>query len=233
MATVILVRHGRSTANTSGVLAGRTPGVHLDDVGREQAQAVADRIAAAGPVALAVSPLERCQQTAAPIAAATGLTMTVDEALQEVGYGSWQGRAISELLEEPLWKTVQTTPSAATFPEGESLGEMARRIATAVRQHDAAVAAEHGDGAVWVAVSHGDPIKAALADALGLDFDHFQRIHVDPGSVSIVRYGVTRPTVLAINTHAGDLAWLRTPAPRPDDAVVGGGAGPTPPPTTS
>jgi probable phosphomutase (TIGR03848 family) len=230
MATVILVRHGRSTANTSGVLAGRTPGVHLDEVGHTQAQAVADRIAAAEPVVLAVSPLERCLQTAAPIAAATGLELTVDEALQEVAYGAWQGRAIKELLDEPLWTTVLATPSQATFPDGECLGDMAERIAGALRAHDAAVETEHGAGAVWVAVSHGDPIKAALADALGMEFDHFQRIHVDPGSVSIVRYGSTRPTVLAMNTHAGDLAWLKAPVARPDDAEVGGGAGPAPSP---
>ncbi|TCJ23348.1 MSMEG_4193 family putative phosphomutase [Nocardioides jejuensis] len=227
MATVILVRHGRSTANTSGVLAGRTPGVDLDDVGRAQADAVAQRIADAHPVSLRVSPLDRCVQTAAPIAAATGLEVTIEEALQEVGYGAWQGRAITELLHEPLWKTVQATPSVATFPDGECLGDMAERIATALRTHDAGVEAEHGTGAVWVAVSHGDPIKAALADALGLPFDHFQRIHVDPGSVSIIRYGSVRPTVLAMNTHAGDLAWLRAPVAHPDDAEVGGGAGPT------
>lgn len=228
MATVILVRHGRSTANTSGVLAGRTPGVHLDDVGRAQAQAVADRIAVASPVALAVSPLERCLQTAAPIAAATGLELTVDDALQEVGYGAWQGRAITDLLTEPLWAVVQATPSLATFPGGECLGDMAARTAAAVRAHDERIAAAHGEGAVWVAVSHGDPIKAVLADALGMDFDRFQRIHVDPGSVSIVRYGSRRPTVLAMNTHAGDLAWLKAPVARPDDAEVGGGAGPAP-----
>ncbi|MDO7866858.1 MSMEG_4193 family putative phosphomutase [Nocardioides jiangxiensis] len=226
MATVILVRHGRSTANTSGVLAGRAPGVDLDDVGRAQAEEVARRIADAHPVAIAVSPLDRCLQTAAPIADATGLDLTVDEALQEVGYGAWQGRAIKELLEEPLWRTVQATPSAATFPDGECLGDMAERIAAALRAHDARIEAAHGAGAVWVAVSHGDPIKAALADALGLPFDHFQRIHVDPGSVSIVRYGSVRPTVLAMNTHAGELGWLRAPVERPDDAEVGGGAGP-------
>lgn len=230
MATVILVRHGRSTANTSGVLAGRTPGVHLDDVGREQAAAAATRIAAAGPVAIAASPLERCLQTAAPIAVEAGLGVTVEEDLQEVGYGEWQGRTIKELLEEPLWATVQATPSLATFPGGECLGEMAARTAAAVRAHDARVAEAHGAGAVWVAVSHGDPIKAVLADALALPFDHFQRIHVDPGSVSIVRYGSTRATVLAMNTHAGDLTWLAAPVERPDDAVVGGGAGPATPP---
>lgn len=230
MATVILVRHGRSTANTSGILAGRTPGVRLDELGEAQAEAVARRVADAAPVALAVSPIERCQQTAAPIAELTGLPIVTEVDLQEVGYGSWQGRSIQELLQEPLWTTVQSTPSLATFPDGECLGDMAARTAAAVRAHDARVAAEHGEGAVWVAVSHGDPIKAVLADALGLPFDHFQRIHVDPGSISVVRYGRTRPTVLAMNTHEGPLGWLRAPAHRPDEAVVGGGAGPAPTP---
>ncbi len=226
MATVILVRHGRSTANTSGVLAGRTPGVRLDVLGEAQAQALAARVAQARPVELVVSPIERCQQTADPIAALTGLGILVEEDLQEVGYGTWQGRAITELLAEPLWKVVQATPSLATFPDGECLGEMASRTAAAVRAHDARIAEEHGPHAVWVAVSHGDPIKAVLADALGLPFDHFQRLHVDPGSISVVRYGATRPTVLAMNTHEGPLDWLQAPVARPDEAVVGGGAGP-------
>ncbi len=235
MATVILVRHGRTTANTSGVLAGRTAGVRLDEVGTTQAQATAERLAAVPLVEVVSSPLERCKQTAAAILAAQEgkPKRSTERGITECDYGDWQGRALKDLAKEPLWKVVQTQPSAAVFPGGESLTTMQARAVAAVRRHDAAVEAEHGPGAVWVAVSHGDIIKALLADALGMHLDLFQRLHVDPASVSIVRYTAARPFVLASNTHAGDLAWLRPPpakkgrARRRDDAAVGGGAGPS------
>jgi len=230
MATVLLVRHGRTTANTSGVLAGRQKGIHLDETGIAQAAAVAERLTPVRLAAVVTSPLERCRQTAAPIAKATGLKVQTDRGLIECDYGDWQGQALKELVREKLWSTVQGNPSAAAFPGGESLAKMMARAATAVRRRDAAVDAETGPDAVWVAVSHGDIIKAVLADALGLHLDLFQRINVDPGSVSIVRYTGARPYVLGMNTHAGDLAWLN---PRPKrarrrsaDAPLGGGAGP-------
>lgn len=239
MATVILVRHGRSTANTSGVLAGRLPGVKLDDRGHEQAAATAARLAGVRLSAAVSSPLERCKQTARVIAAAqsTPLALGTDRKLTECDYGDWQGRAIKDLAKEALWKVVQSHPSAAAFPGGESMRAMQDRAVEAVRRHDRLVEEEHGPGAVWLAVSHGDVIKAILADALGTHLDLFQRIHVDPASVSIVRYTEARPYVLGTNTSAGDLSWLtpppsaRKPARRSrkkmDDAVVGGGAGPT------
>ncbi len=232
MATVIFVRHGRTTANATGVLAGRTPGVKLDDTGQGQAERTAERL---GPVPLAAvvsSPLERCRQTARIIVAAQAATLRVasERGVTECDYGEWQGRTLKELSKEKLWSTVQTQPSAAAFPGGESLGAMQARAVAAVRRHDAAVEAEHGPGAVWVVVSHGDIIKSLLADALGLHLDLFQRINVDPASVSIVRYTSSRPYVLSTNTHAGDLSWL---APKPGrkarrttDAAVGGGTGP-------
>lgn len=228
MATVILVRHGRSTANTGGILAGRAGGVHLDDHGRSQAAALGPRIAAAHPVALVVSPLDRCRQTAEPISAATGLPMVEEPGLLEVDYGTWQGRSLHELMQEDLWPTVQAEPTAVRFPGGEAMAEMAARSAEAVRRHDALAEAKHGPDAVWVAVSHGDILKSVLADALGVPLDLFQRIVVDPASVSIVRYGVTRPMVLGLNTHAGDLSWLAAPTAAPE-ASVGGGAGPAAP----
>jgi probable phosphomutase (TIGR03848 family) len=187
--------------------------------------------------ALVSSPLERCKQTAKAIAAAHPATLRIssERGLSECDYGDWQGRPLKELAKEPLWKTVQTQPSAAVFPGGESMVTMQSRAVSAVRRHDAAVEAEHGAGAVWVAVSHGDIIKSILADALGMHLDLFQRIHVDPASVSIISYTSTRPYVLASNTHAGDLSWL-TPKPgkkrrtsRKADAAVGGGAGPSAP----
>ena len=233
MATLILVRHGRTTANAGGVLAGRAPGVRLDEAGEKQARATAERLAAVPVRAIVTSPLERCRQTTAAIVAAhpDPLPVTRDAKLTECDYGDWQGRSLKELGKEPLWKVVQQQPSAAAFPGGESLRAMQDRAVAAVRRHDRRVGEEHGDDAVWVAVSHGDVIKSILADALGTHLDQFQRIVVDPASVSIVRYTDTRPYVLASNTHAGDLSWLR-PAKRSRrrrpaaDAAVGGGAGP-------
>jgi probable phosphomutase (TIGR03848 family) len=237
VATVILVRHGRTTANTSGVLAGRTRGVRLDDTGVAQAARTAERLSVVPLVAVVTSPLERCRQTArAILEAQDGTPSTATErGITECDYGSWQGRSLRELAKEPLWKTVQTQPSAAAFPDGESLSTMQARSVSAVRRLDALFEAEHGPAAVWVAVSHGDIIKSVLADALGMHLDLFQRLHVDPASVSIVRYTGTRPYVLATNTHAGDLSWLK-PQPKKsrrrrtsDDAPVGGGAGPSKP----
>jgi probable phosphomutase (TIGR03848 family) len=235
MATVILVRHGRTSANASGTLAGRTPGVRLDDTGTDQARRTAVPLAA-----VVTSPLERCRQTAKIITAEhPAAPRTVSErGITECDYGEWQGRLLKDLAKEKLWSVVQTQPSAAAFPGGESLQAMQARSVAAVRRHDAAIEAEHGAGAVWVAVSHGDIIKSVLADALGMHLDLFQRLHVDPASISIVRYTGTRPYVISTNTHAGDLSWL---APKPvkktarsrrtlassTDAAVGGGAGPS------
>jgi probable phosphomutase (TIGR03848 family) len=229
MATVLLVRHGRSSANTAGVLAGWTPGVHLDDVGQAQATALAARLAGLPLARVVTSPLERCRQTAAR--AVPGQEATPDDRLGEVGYGSWTNRPLKELAREPLWRTVQAQPSAVVFPDGEAMGAMAARAVTAIREHDRAVTAEAGPDALWLACSHGDVIKAVLADALGLHLDAFQRIVVDPASVSIVRYTDSRPFVLRMNDGGGGLEHLRPKGrkrrrPR-TDAVVGGGAGPT------
>lgn len=237
MATVVLVRHGRTTANASGTLAGRTAGVKLDETGRAQADRAGERLAVVPLVAVVTSPLERCRQTArALLAHQAGEPATlVERGITECDYGEWQGRPLRELAKEKLWSVVQSQPSAATFPGGESMTQMQARSVSAVRRLDAAFEAEHGSGAVWVAVSHGDIIKSVLADALGMHLDLFQRINVDPASISIVRYTESRPYVLATNTHAGDLGWLVPPkgakrprSRRPTDAAVGGGAGPGP-----
>ncbi|NJC22201.1 putative phosphomutase (TIGR03848 family) [Arthrobacter pigmenti] len=233
MATAILVRHGRTTANASGLLAGRADGITLDQTGREQAAAAADRLAAVPIVDVVSSPLERCQETAQFILERqTGARhapphITLDSDLTECDYGQWQGRTLSDLAMENLWSVVQSQPSAVTFPDGESMAAMQARSVAAIRRHDAAIEAEHGPGAVWVAVSHGDIIKSILADALGMHLDLFQRISVGPASVSIVHYGTNRPTVHATNTEAGDLSWLANTVSS-DDAPVGGGAGHTP-----
>jgi probable phosphomutase (TIGR03848 family) len=226
MATVILVRHGRTTANATGLLAGRTPGVRLDEIGQNQATFTGSRLATVPLAGVVSSPLERCRQTAQLILdQQTGSPTTpVEDDLTECDYGDWQGRTLTDLSEEKLWPVVQSQPSAVTFPNGESMATMQARSVAAIRRHDAAFEAEHGPGAVWVAVSHGDIIKSILADAYGMHLDLFQRINVGPASVSIVRYGSSRPTVHATNTDAGDLSWLAASAPAAD-APVGGGAG--------
>lgn len=228
MATVILVRHGRTTANASGMLAGRTAGIKLDEIGRGQAARTGERLGVLPLVGVVSSPLERCRQTSRAILDhQTGSPATpIEKSLTECDYGEWQGRALGDLVKEGLWSVVQAQPSAAVFPGGESLAAMQARSVAAIRRHDAAFEAEHGPGAVWVAVTHGDIIKSILADALGMHLDLFQRINVNPGSASIVRYTSTRPDVVATNTDAGDLSWLGTKAST--DPQVGGGAGPEP-----
>lgn len=231
MPTVVLARHGRSTANTGGVLAGRTPGIHLDDVGVEQARSAGARLASV-PLAVAVtSPLERCRETTTHLLQGRRVDVRRDKRLTECDYGDWSGQTLKGLSKEKLWRTVQAHPSGAAFPGGETMAEMASRAVAAIREWDARLAAEHGDDAVWLAVTHGDLIKAILADALGLHLDNFQRILVDPGSLSVVRYTEHRPFVVASNTVAGDLGHL-VPPPRKrsrrrasSDAPVGGGMG--------
>ena len=229
MATVILVRHGRTTANATGLLAGRARGMHLDQIGQDQAALTGLRLAVVPLVGVVSSPLERCQQTSRLILDhQTGSPVTlVDDDLTECDYGDWQGRNLSELAQEKLWSVVQNQPSAVVFPSGESMAAMQARAVAAIRRQDAAFEAQHGPGAVWAAVSHGDVIKSILANAFGIHLDLFQRISVGPASASIVRYGSGRPSVHATNTDGGDLAWLAD-STLSDDAPVGGGVGPQP-----
>ncbi len=232
MATVVLVRHGRSHANSGGILAGRTAGVLLDEDGEAQAADASQRLAVLPLAAVVSSPLERCRQTAEAIAGAQKNQPEVvdEERLTECGYGDWTGRELKHLAKEPLWKVVQGHPSAAAFPGGESLREMQARALDAVRDWDRRVTDEHGTDAVWVAVSHGDVIKSILADALGTHLDNFQRIVVDPASISAITYTELRPFVVRYNEH-GDVSGLVPPKRKrrrraSSDAAVGGGAGP-------
>jgi probable phosphomutase (TIGR03848 family) len=230
VATVILLRHGRTTANTGGVLAGWTPGVQLDETGTAQVQALAARLAPVPLAAVVSSPLERCRQTAGAVVAGRELEVQTDDRLGEARYGDWTGRPIKELAKDPLWTVVQQHPSAAVFPgpEGEGLAQTQARAVAAVREWNARL----GKDAVWLACSHGDVIKAVLADALGMHLDSFQRIVADPASISVVSYTDTRPFVLRMNDTGGDVAALVPPPKRrrgkaaSSDAVVGGGAGP-------
>lgn len=230
MTTVILLRHGRTTANAAGVLAGWTPGVRLDDAGTAQVQAVAARLAPVPLAAVVSSPLERCQQTAGAVVEGRALELQTDDRLGEARYGDWTGRPLKELVKDPMWKVVQQHPSAAVFPgaEGEGLAQTQARAVAAVREWNAKL----GPDAVWLACSHGDVIKAVLADALGVHLDQFQRIVVDPASLSVVTYTDTRPFVARVNDTGGDVSALVPPKKKrrgrrtaASDAVVGGGAG--------
>jgi probable phosphomutase (TIGR03848 family) len=231
--TLLLVRHGRTTANGAGVLAGWTEGVSLDEVGREQVTALAGRLAPVPLTAVVTSPLQRCLETTdLMLAGRDDVPRYLDERVGEVRYGDWSGEKLSKLAKDPLWKVVQSHPSAMTFPGdgGEAMRDMQVRAVTAVREWNAKL----GDDTVYAVVSHGDIIKAVLADALGMHLDQFQRLVADPASVSIVTYTRLRPFVVRANDGGGDLSFLapgpkrtrRKKAAAGSDAAVGGGAGP-------
>ena len=226
MTTVLLIRHGRSTANTAGVLAGRSPGVDLDERGIAQAEALAARLAEVRLDAVVSSPLERTRQTAQRLMAARPDSLfEVDERFTECDYGTWSGRTLKSLAEEPLWRTVQGHPAAAEFPDGESLAAVSARAVAAIRAWNAKL----GEQATYAVVSHGDVIKAIAADALGMHLDLFQRIQADPCSLTVVRYHGTRPAVVRLNDVGSDVSALIPPAQpaagEAGDAPVGGGAG--------
>jgi probable phosphomutase (TIGR03848 family) len=199
---ILFVRHGQ-TGTTGKVLPGRAPGLHLAEEGRAQAKGVAERIAKLKKVdAVYSSPLERARETAAPIATARGLKVRVDRSLVECDFGEWTGGELKALAKKPEWGTVQRYPSGFRFPGGESFVDMSARICdTAVKLRD------RHPGGVVVAVSHADPIKAAVADALGTHLDLFQRIVISTCSVTAIMYGSGGPAVLTVN-HTGDLAGL-------------------------
>jgi probable phosphoglycerate mutase len=203
---VLLVRHGQ-TPTTGKVLPGRAAGLHLADKGREQAEAVAGRIASIQTdkrkvAAVYASPLERTRETAAPIAKALGVPVKRTRGLLEADFGDWTGAELKTLMKLPEWRTVQRNPSGFRFPGGESFPEMQARICGAI----GTLVAAH-PGQTVVAVSHADPIKAAVANAMGTHLDLFQRIVVSPCSVSAILYTVDSPVVLAVNS-TGDLAAL-------------------------
>lgn len=201
--TVLLVRHGQ-TPTTGTSLPGRAPGLHLSEIGKVQAQVAADRLAALGTVsAVYSSPLERTRETAAPIAKAVGHRTQREKGLLECDFGSWTGRDLKDLYRLPEWKTVQRYPSGFTFPDGESMTAMQTRITTAIER----LVAAH-PGQTVVAVSHADPIKAAVAQALGTHLDLFQRIVISPCSITAILFTADGPTVLAVNSTGDDLTRL-------------------------
>jgi probable phosphomutase (TIGR03848 family) len=230
--TVLLVRHGL-TATTGQLLTGWLPGVGLDERGRDQAKALADRLASVPLAAIVTSPLERCQQTAEAIAVARdGQPEAVVEArVGECRYGDWTGKPLKELEKDPLWPVVQAHPSAVRFPgaAGESMLDMQHRAVTAVREWNARL----GKDATYLICSHGDVIKAIVADSLGLHLDQCQRIVADPCSLTVIRYTTLRPFLIRLNDVGGGVDDLLPRAADPardapggeSDAVIGGGAG--------
>ena len=230
---VLVVRHGL-TAATGTALTGRTPGIPLDDRGRAQATALAERLAGVRLDAIVSSPLERCFQTAETIAASQKsgeVTVQAEERLIEVGYGDWTGKSLRKLSRDPLWRAVQAHPSAVTFPgaEGEALADVQRRAVAAIRDWNVRV----GPKGIYLICSHADVIKAVLADSLGLHLDLYQRINIDPCSLSVIRFTPLRPFVERLNDTGGSVATLARSGKdtagsttlRPGDAPVGGGAG--------
>jgi probable phosphomutase (TIGR03848 family) len=231
--TVLLVRHGL-TAATGRTLSGWTPGIDLDERGTAQARALAARLAVLPLDAIVSSPLERCQQTAAALITEGPATegpgrpaVQTDERVGECRYGDWTGQELKVLAKDPLWKVVQAHPSAVTFPGpgGESMPDMQHRAVAAVRDWNSRL----GDKATYVICSHGDVIKAIVADALGLHLDLSQRIQADPCSLTVIRYTPLRPFLLRMNDTGGGVEDLIPREPEPDaeesDAVIGGGAG--------
>lgn len=201
---VLLVRHGQ-TPTTGRTLPGRAPGLHLADTGVAQARAAAERIAALPRVdAVYASPLERARETAAPIAKARRLRTRIHRGLLECDFGDWTGAELKTLMKKPEWSTVQRAPSTFRFPGGESFTEMQTRMVSALD----AIRREHPGGVV-VCVSHADPIKAAVAHAMGTHLDLFQRIVISTCSISAVAYSGTGPIVLTVNSTGGSLADLR------------------------
>ncbi len=205
---VLLVRHGQ-TPTTGKTLPGRAKGLHLADAGRQQAQVAADRIAALATGGRSVdavyaSPLERTRETAAPIGRAVGRKVHIDRGLFECDFGEWTGEELKRLMKLPEWSTVQRAPSTFRFPGGESFTEMQTRIVGAIDN----IRQTHPGGVV-VCVSHADPIKAAVAHAMGTHLDLFQRVVISPCSVSAIAYTAGGPAVLTVNSTGGSLADLR------------------------
>jgi probable phosphomutase (TIGR03848 family) len=212
MTTVLLIRHGL-TALTASTLLGWTTGVPLDEHGRAQAASVAARLRKVPLAAIVSSPIERCRETAEAVLAERDPAppFELDERLGDVRYGDWTGRPFKELHRDPLWKSVMANPADVTFPNGEALRDMAIRAIASVRDWNARL----GPDATFAIVSHADPIRAILADALGLHLEGYGRLVVGPGSLSVVRYDGARPVVLRVNDVGDDSSDLLASSRRP------------------
>jgi len=221
MGTVLLIRHGQSVANAQGILAGRAPGVHLDEHGERTTRELGTHLAALPIARVLVSPLERTQQTA-DLIFSDRFPIEIESRITECDYGDWQGRLLSELSVESLWKTVQEEPDQMVFPNGESMQQMADRAVSAIREWDAKLSAEHGPEVIWAAVSHGDVIKAICADALHLPLRNFQRISIEPSSVSVVQYRSENAQVHKLNDTGIQWVQALNKIAKSKESTVGG-----------
>jgi probable phosphoglycerate mutase len=221
MTLVVLLRHAHSTANGSGILAGRAPGVQLSQKGIEQAESLIDRLGTFAIKEIRISPLERCHQTIEPWVRSLNsskIRITTDSNLHEVDYGKWTGKKLSALSRKREWKTVQNKPSEMLFPEGESIADMSSRAQKALQEG----LKRRGSGAL-VLVSHGDVIKSLIASSLNMALDDFQRIVVDPASITIIDYSST-PRLLAINDSQSNFSHTLN-SRNALRSALGGGAG--------
>ena len=220
---LVLIRHAHSEANAKGILSGRLPNVQLSEKGVEQSLQLAKRLGSFPVRQLRVSPMGRCQETIAPWLKVANLSsknsLIVDENLNEVDYGSWSGKKLVALSSQKLWKTVQNNPSAMYFPAGEGLAHMQQRAMSSVHES----VASKGKGAA-VLVSHGDVIKAIVASALGMHLDDFQRIVIDPASVTILDYSSSKARILMLNDTRTELSEILK-APHRRKNLLGGGSG--------
>jgi broad specificity phosphatase PhoE len=224
MTRILLIRHAHSVANQSGILAGRAKGVFLTDQGISQSEELAKRLSGSKISRVHISPLERCHLTIAPllksIPSKDRPKIVITEDLSEVDYGKWTGKKLSTLYREKLWKVVQNRPSAMYFPSGEGLAQVQVRAMRAV--HSAA-----SEGGVQVIVSHGDVIKSIVAAVLGTHLDNFQKIVIDPASITVLDFDGTDFRVLTLNNTASPIAdFAKTSGKkRPVKALLGGGSG--------
>ena len=207
MGTLILIRHGRTPANAQGILAGRTPGIALDEVGRASSQELSSKFANLSVAHVVASPLERTLETASIVFPSHKIA--THEGLVECDYGDWTGRKLEDLVKEPLWQTVKDRPHEVQFPQGESMQQMHDRAVKAISDIDRELSEQHGENFVWAAFSHGDIIKAIIANALGLELAKFQKIYVEPASVSVLRLNSEDSSVIKVNeTGEGWIAAL-------------------------
>ena len=199
-----MVRHGK-TPSTGKLLPGRAKGLHLSDIGKQEALDVAQRLGNLKNVsAIYASPLERARETAAPTAKLLNQKVIINKGLFECDFDDWTGKELSKLMKLPEWSTVQRAPSTFRFPNGESFTQMQTRMTSTLD----ALRVKHRGGTV-ICFSHADPIKAAVAHAMGTHLDLFQRIVISTCSVSAVSYSGFGPVVLTVNSTGGDLSELR------------------------
>lgn len=221
MTTVYLVRHGRTPANEKGILAGRTKGVFLDDLGVLQAETLAKTIEKIEFKKIIVSPMERCQQTAKILNqfSKNPLKPNIDSGISECDYGDWSNKKLSTLRRKPLWKNVQERPSGVQFPNGEKMSDMLDRMKSTIFEN----ASKLKDQDNMLVVSHGDPIRSFIADSLGIHLDNFQRITIDPCSLSIVR--ITQGNIQVVSVNNRVQVPTQTKKKKKFGSVLGGGAG--------